>query len=400
MSETAIQRIAGFHDALTAIRRDIHAHPEPGLEERRTAALVAAELRSYGVEVTEGVGGTGVVGTLKGRLPGQRAIGLRADMDCLFLTERTGVAHASTRPGLMHACGHDGHTTMLLGAARALAERPDFGGTVHFIFQPAEEGRGGARAMLADGLFERFACDAIYGMHNWPGLAAGKFAIRKGPLLAAADRFRVVFGGTGGHGGAAPHLASDLTIVLAEYISALQTIAARSVPAIEAAVVSVGYVVGGDPESANVMPSRIELGGTTRSFRPAVRDTIERRIGELAHGIAALHGATAEVSYLRGDGALVNAAEQTDVAVAAAEALVGRAAVNANTPAITGGEDFTNMLARVPGAFIFIGNGTRDDGAHGAGLHTPDYDFNDAILPVGAAWYVGVVAEELGPVKA
>ncbi len=395
MTEATRARIAAFHDELTAIRQDIHAHPEPGLEEVRTAGLVAAKLRAWGIAVTEGVGGTGVVGTLKGRLPGQRAVGLRADMDCLFLTERTGLAHASTKPGLMHACGHDGHTTMLLGAARALAEQPEFGGTVHFIFQPAEEGRGGARAMMQDGLFERFPCDAVYGLHNFPGLPAGRFAIRKGPLLAAADRFRVTFLGSGGHGGATPHLASDLTVVLSQYINALQTIASRSVPAIEAAVVSVGYVNGGDPGSANVMPSRMELGGTTRSFRPAVRDTIERRIGELAHGIAALHGATAEVEYRRGDGALVNADEQTDIAVASAEALVGREAVNSNTPAITGGEDFTNMLARVPGAFMFIGNGARDEGPHGAGLHTPDYDFNDAILPLGAAWYVGLVEEEL-----
>jgi len=396
MSPNAVlEGVSAWADELAAIRRDIHAHPEMGMEEHRTAALVAERLRAWGVEVTEGVGRLGVVGTIRGTLPGQRAIGLRADMDALQIPEATGAPWASTRPGVMHACGHDGHTTMLLGAARWLSRHRDFAGTVHLIFQPAEEGRGGARAMLEDGLFRRFPCDAVYGLHNKPDLPAGRFATRRGPALAAADRWAVTFRGTGGHGGSTPHLATDITVVQAHFVLALQTIVGRNVSALDAAVLSVGSIQGGSPLSSNVMPAELEVTGTARSYTPAVRDLLERRIGELARGLAAMHGTTAAVAYRRGVPATVNHLEQTDVAVAVAEGLVGAGAVNRNTPPVTGGEDFALMLEACPGSFMFIGGGSGPDGTS-PNLHTPQFDFNDAITPLGVAFWVGLVEQELG----
>jgi amidohydrolase len=388
-------RIARHLPALTAIRRDIHAHPELGMEETRTAALVAERLRAWGLEVTEGVGRLGVVGTLRGRRPGQGAIGLRADMDALALTERTGLPHASTHAGRMHACGHDGHTTMLLGAAQALAEAPDFAGTVHFIFQPAEEGRGGAEAMLADGLFARFPCDAVYGMHNMPGMPVGSFATREGPLMAASGRWTVTFRGTGGHGGNSPHLASDITVAQAVFIQALQTIVARNVPASEGAVVSVGHIAGGAPEALNVMPSELLVGGTMRAFTPLVQALVERRIGELAQQSAAMVGATAEAKLWWNTVPLINHGRETQAMLAAARAVAGEARVDATTTPVTGGEDFAYMLRDKPGAFVFIGNGTAPDGQVHE-LHTPMYDFNDATLPHGIGFWVGLVRQELG----
>jgi hippurate hydrolase len=388
-------RIARHLPALTAIRRDIHAHPELGFEETRTAALVAATLRGWGLEVTEGVGRLGVVGTLRGRRPGQGAIGLRADMDALALTERTGLPHASVHEGRMHACGHDGHTTMLLGAAQLLAEAPDFAGTVHFIFQPAEEGRGGAEAMIADGLFDRFPCDAVYGMHNMPGIPVGSFATREGPLMAASGRWKVTFRGTGGHGGNAPHLASDITVAQAVFVQALQTIVARSIPASEGAVVSVGHIAGGAAEALNVMPSELLVGGTMRAFAAPVQALVETRIRDLADQAAAMVGATAETVLWWNTVPLVNHGRETQAMVAAARALAGEARVDAATTPVTGGEDFAYMLREKPGAFVFIGNGAGPDGpAHG--LHTPDYDFNDAALPHGIGFWVGLVRQELG----
>ena len=394
MPDSLISQISVHHPELTAIRRDIHAHPEMGLEEVRTAALVAAKLREWGVEVTEGVGGTGVVGTIRGRLPGQRAIGLRADMDALAIHEATGAPHASTTPGTMHACGHDGHTTMLLGAAQHLAATRAFGGTVQLIFQPAEEGRGGARKMLADGLFDRFPVDAVYGMHNVPGLPVGQFQIRPGPYLAGTAGWRVTFHGNGGHGGASPHMAADLSVVMAHYVLGLQTIVGRNVPPLETAVISVGHVAGGSDQAVNVMPSELRVSGTARCFTPATQAIIDRRMEDLAHGLAALHGATADFEIRWGTVPLVNHPEQTVAAAAAARTLVGDAAVETNAAAVTGGEDFAFMLEAKPGAFIFIGNGNGADGvAHG--LHTPKYDFNDEILPLGAAWWVRLVEQEL-----
>jgi hippurate hydrolase len=394
MSDTLLDQIRVNHAELTSIRRDIHAHPEMGLEEVRTAALVAAKLREWGVEVTEGVGGTGVVGTIRGKLPGQRAIGLRADMDALAITEQTGAGHASTTPGTMHACGHDGHTTMLLGAAQHLAATRNFGGTVQLIFQPAEEGRGGARKMLADGLFERFPVDSVYGMHNVPGLPVGEFEIRTGPYMAGTSRWSATFRGNGGHGGAGPHLAADLTVVLAHYVLGLQTIIGRNVPPTETAVISVGHIAGGSPLSVNVMPSELVVSGTARCFTPATQAVLDHRMRELAEGLATLHGATATFEQSWGTVPLVNHKEQTQVAIAAATSLVGASAIDTDTAPVTGGEDFAFMLQARPGAFIFIGNGLAADGqAHG--LHTPKFDFNDEALPYGAAYWVRLVESEL-----
>jgi hippurate hydrolase len=396
MSDDAVlSAIREFHPELTAIRRDIHAHPEMGLEEVRTAALVAAKLREWGIEeVTEGVGKTGVVATIKGLLPGQRAIGLRADMDALSIAEQTGLPYASTTPGTMHACGHDGHTTMLLGAARHLAQNRNFGGTVQLIFQPAEEGRGGASGMLADGLFERFPCDAVYGMHNMPGIPTGRFAIRKGSFMAGAGVWKVVFKGTGGHGGATPHLATDITVAQAQYIMALQTVISRNIPPVDAAVISVGSIHGGSNLSSNVMPSELEVTGTMRCFTPATQAILDKRMEELAHAMAAANGCTAEVTLRWGTTPLVNHPEHTDVAIGVANALVGADHVTPDHAPITGGEDFCYMLEAKPGAFIFIGNGVAETGRTHS-VHTPHYDFNDDIIPLGVAYWVTLVQHEL-----
>ncbi len=396
MDQTDIRsRIERHLPGLVAIRRDIHAHPELGMEEERTAALVARELKAMGIETAEGVGRFGVVGTLRGRRPGQGAIGLRADMDALALTEATGLPYASTTSGRMHACGHDGHTTMLLGAARVLAENPDFAGTVHFIFQPAEEGRGGARAMLEDGLFERFPCDAVYGMHNMPGMPVGRFALRKGPLMAASGRWEVTFRGSGGHGGNSPHLANDLAVVQATFVQALQTIVSRNAPPLENIVVSVGHIDAGQRVSLNVMPSELYIGGTMRAFNKPMQELLEARIRELADLCAAMQGATAETSLRWGTVPLVNHERETDVMAAVARTLGTTGGVDEDTTPVTGGEDFSFMLEAKPGAFVFIGNGVGADGrAHG--LHTPRYDFNDETLPHGVAFWVGLVRQELG----
>jgi hippurate hydrolase len=374
---------------LTAIRRDIHAHPEMGLEETRTAALVASKLREWGVEYVEGIGKTGLVATIRGKLPGQRAIGLRADMDALAIVEQTGAAHTSTHPGVMHACGHDGHTTMLLGAARALKENPDFAGTVHLIFQPAEEGRGGALAMLADGLLERFPCDTLYGMHCSPGMPIGQFGIRKGAAMAGGCMFHVTFTGKGGHGGATPHLSIDLSIIQAHFVLGLQTIVGRNISAFDPAVISVGHIGGGDRQSANVMPAEMTVSGTARHYNDATKEIIERRITELAEGLAKLHGAGVTVEFVWVAEPLVNADGPTDVALAAAASVVGEGAVNPAMPATGGGEDFAYMLKQKQGAFIRIGNGPS------SGVHTPTFDFNDEAIPYGVAYWVELVKQEL-----
>jgi amidohydrolase len=391
-----LQAIAPHLAELTAIRHDLHAHPEMGLEEVRTSALVAERLKAWGIEVSERIGGTGVVGTIKGRLPGQRAIGLRADMDALAIPERTGLPYASKNAGVMHACGHDGHTTMLLGAARHLAEHRDFAGTVQVIFQPAEEGRGGALAMLADGLFERFPCDAVYGMHNRPGMPLGHFGIRKGPAMAGGSKFFVRFTGTGGHGGGTPHLSTDLTIIQAHYVLGLQTIIGRNISAFEPAVISVGHIGGGDKEAANVMPAELMIAGTTRHYSDAIKEITERRMRELALGLATMHGAGVEVTFDWLAEPLINHPDETDTAVRAASALVGASAVNTDHPLTGGGEDFAFMLRKKPGAYINVGNGTADEGGD-AGLHTPNYNFNDAAIPFGTAYWIELVQQELAP---
>jgi amidohydrolase len=389
-----LEDIRQFEPELVAIRRDIHAHPETRFEEVRTAGLVAGKLRDWGLEVTEGIGKTGVVGTLKGTRPGNRAIGLRADMDALFIQEENGFDHASQVPGKMHACGHDGHTTMLLGAARWLSEHRDFAGTVHFIFQPAEEAGTGAAAMIADGLFDRFPVDAVYGLHNSPGMAVGEFATRPGPMLAGADFWGVTFHGTGGHGGAAPHLATDTTVVLGHFLLGVHTILPRNLKPTESAALSVGHVSGGTFGSPNVMPSKVVVRGTARYFRPEAQAVIKRRLEELAQTLATAHGCTAEMEYTALCPPTVNAAEKMQVAIAAAGGVVGTDKVG-ETDLTTGGEDFAFMLQQKPGVFMRIGNGMQADGSF-HNLHTPRYDFNDDIIGLGAAYWAGLVHQELG----
>jgi len=390
-----LDELQKYEPELIAIRRDIHRHPEVGFEEVRTAKIVAEHLREWGVEVSEGIAKTGVVGTLKGKRPGQRAIGLRADLDALYIHEVAGRGYGSAIPGKMHACGHDGHTTMLLGAARYLAKNPDFGGTVHFIFQPAEEGLGGGRVMIEEGLFERFPVDAVYGMHNAPGLQVGKFATRAGPFLAASDSWTVIFRGTGGHGGAGAHLATDATIPQAHFVLALQTIIGRNVAAIDTAVISVGHIAAGDAGAPNIIPSEVVVRGTARCYQPEVRDLLQKRLTELAHSFASAYGCTADVDYVWRYPPLVTHAAQTAISVAAAVALVGAENVTSDAPQLTASEDFSFMLERRPGGFVIIGNGVDADGSfHDA--HTPDYDFNDQILTLGAGYWVSLVRHELG----
>lgn len=392
---TVIEQISPFLDELKAIRQDIHRHPELGLEENRTAGIVAGKLREWGIEVVEGIGQTGVVGIVKGSRPGQRMIGLRADMDALPIAEKTGLPYASQNPGIMHACGHDGHTAMLLGAARHLAANRDFAGTAVLIFQPAEEGRGGARAMVRDGLFERFPCDAIYGLHNRPGMPIGEFAVRPGVVTANCDRWSVTFHGTGGHGGSTPHLATDVTVVAGHFLLAVQSIVSRNIAARETAVLSVGFVQAGAAESPNVMPSELTVRGVTRTFDTAVRETIRTRLEALAQSLAEAHGCRAEVEYWQTGYAVINGEEPAAAARAAAVALVGEDKVAGDLPPSTGGEDFAEMMHVVPGCMASIGNGA--DGAELAPrLHTPVFDFNDEALPYGVAYWVGVVEQELG----
>ena len=397
MNDAAKARLDALQPELVAIRRDIHAHPEMGMEEVRTSALVARTLRGWGLDVTEGVGRYGVVATLKGRQPGQRAIGLRGDMDALPITEANEICPgSSTNPGVMHACGHDGHTTALLGAAKVLMDDPTWAGTVRLVFQPAEEGGGGARNMIADGLFERFPVDAVYGLHNKPNRPLGTFAIQPGPAMAAGDRWVVTFRGTGGHGGSTPHMATDVTVLTAQFILAVQTIVARNIAAADAAVISVGAIHGGSMASTNVMPAEMVIGGTARSFTEAVRDTMENRMREIAAGLAATFGCTAEVEYLRRGTALVNHAEQSDIALRAATAVVGADRTTGQAGPVTGGEDFSLMLKARPGAFMFMGIGA--GGPSSEGLHTPTYDFNDDAIPLGVSYWLSLVRQELGSV--
>ena len=394
MEDEILATIQSITPDMVAIRRDLHAHPETGFEETRTAAIVAEQLRSWGLEVTTQVGRTGVVGTLKGTRPGNRAIGLRADMDALDILEQTGLPYASTIPGKMHACGHDGHTAMLLGAAKTLAKHRDFAGTVHFIFQPAEEGLGGAVAMLEDGLLERFPMESVWGMHNWPSMPVGQFGGREGAMMAASDSWTVTFRGTGGHGGAGAHLSTDATLAQAHFISALQTIVSRNVSAMDTAVVSVGYLAGGAWGSPNVMPSEVIVRGTARSFRDRTQDLIERRMGEIAQAAAALHGCSADLDYERRYVPLVNDAASTVVAMDVAADLVGEQKVNRVISPVTGAEDFSFMLRKKPGSYIFLGNGVDANGKY-APVHTPLYDFNDEALPFGVKYWVALVQKEL-----
>jgi hippurate hydrolase len=372
-----------------ALRREIHAHPEIGFDVARTSDLVAERLRSLGLVVHRGLARTGVVGTLaSGDGP---AIGLRADMDALPIAEETGLAHASRQRGVMHACGHDGHTAMLLGAARYLVERGGFRGTVHFIFQPAEENLAGGKRMVEEGLFQRFPMRAVFGLHNWPGLEAGVMGVRTGPMMAAADFFELRLLGVGGHA-AYPHRARDPIIAAAQIILAWQTLVSRATDPLESAVLSVTRLQGGLTD--NVIPADVLLGGTVRTFSDVVQSAIEGGMRRMADALAAAHGVEARLRYERRYRATVNSDPEVRIAVAAMENTVGAERVIGDLPPTMGAEDFGWMLAVCPGAYVVLGNGTA--GAHGRALHNPGYDFNDAIIPIGVRYWVNLVRELLG----
>jgi hippurate hydrolase len=377
-----INRIADFHAEMTEWRHRLHANPETAFEEHKTAEFVAERLTSFGISVERGIAGTGVVGTLRGSVPGPRAIALRADMDALPITEQNGFAHVSQHRGRMHACGHDGHTAMLLGAAKHLAETRNFAGTIHFIFQPAEENEGGARVMIEDGVLERYPVEAVFGMHNWPELPIGRFAIQPGAMMAAFDIFEVTIKGRGGHA-AMPHLAIDPIVAAAQVVNGLQTIASRNTHPLESAVVSITQIHGGD--TWNVIPETVVLRGTTRSFSPEIRDRMEPSIRRIADGVCRSCGAEMELHYERRYPPTLNAAEETEIAAAAATAIVGESNVQRMLLPSMGAEDFAFFLEKKPGAYIWIGNGTAESGGM---LHSPHYDFNDAILPLGASYWV------------
>ncbi|MBR0565749.1 amidohydrolase [Azoarcus sp. L1K30] len=387
---SAIDRIAPVSPELKAIRRDIHAHPELAFAEHRTAAVVVRELQKAGIEVHQGIGGTGVVGVIRGGR-GLRAIGLRADMDALSITERNTFEHRSTHAGCMHACGHDGHTTMLLGAAQALAAARDFDGVVYVIFQPAEEGEGGGRVMIEDGLFERFPMEAVFGMHNWPGIPAGQFAVHTGPVMASADRFDIEVFGTGAHA-AMPHLGADPVAAGAALVQAIQTIVSRTLDPADAAVVSVTQFHAG--EAYNVIPDRATLCGTVRAFSESVQQRIESRLRELCEGVGAAFGVRIELAYRRGYPPTINTAAEAALCAQTAASLVGSENVDTGARPSMGAEDFAYFLQRKPGAYVWIGNGP---GEGGCMLHNPNYDFNDDILNVGVAYWVELVKRILPP---
>lgn len=379
-----INRVADLADEITAWRRDFHENPELLFDVHRTAGIVAEKLKSFGCdEVVTGLGRTGVVGVIKGRSSASgKVIGLRADMDALPIEEATNVPHKSKVPGKMHACGHDGHTAMLLGAAKYLAETRNFDGTAVVIFQPAEEGGGGGNEMLKDGLMERFGVQEVYGMHNMPGIPVGQFAIRPGAMMAAADRFTITIEGKGGHA-ARPHDCIDPVVISAHVITALQTIASRSVDPLDSVVVSVCTVKAG--EAFNVIPQTAMLLGTVRTLSPEVRDLAETRIRAIVENVCAAFGAKAEVDYDRGYPVTMNDPDRTEFMANVARAVAGENAVDTTVPPLMGAEDFSYMLEQRPGAYIFLGNGDT------AGVHHPAYDFNDEASPYGVSLWAKIV---------
>ncbi|HEY1725372.1 MAG TPA: M20 aminoacylase family protein [Steroidobacteraceae bacterium] len=380
---------ASLSDEMRRWRRDLHAHPEIGFEEVRTARLVADKLRGWGLSVREGLAGTGVVGTLSGRAGSPRAIGLRADMDALPLQELNSFDYGSKNAGRMHACGHDGHTAMLLGAAQCLARSRNFAGTVQFIFQPAEEGRGGAERMVNEGLFEQFPCDAVYGLHNWPAMNAGTLGVRVGPMLASMDQIEIQVVGRGGHG-ALPQHAIDPVVTAAHIVTALQTLVSRSTSPTEAAVVSITCIEGGTAH--NIIPQSVQMRGTVRSFSPSVRHELEQGINRIAHSTAQAFGATAAVQYTRLAPAVINTAHETAQAIAAAGAVLGEERVVQDIEPTMGSEDFSYMLDGRPGAYVFLGQGSPE---HSCNIHSPHYDFNDQLLPIGASYWIRLVEQVL-----
>ena len=379
-----VNRVADLQGDIAEWRHDIHAHPELLFDVHRTAATVADKLKAFGCdEVVPGIGRTGVVGVIRGRRgQSHKVIGMRADMDALPIEEATGLSYKSTVPGKMHACGHDGHTAMLLGAAKYLAETRNFAGTAVLVFQPAEEGGGGGREMVRDGLMERFGVQEVYGMHNYPGLPLGQFGIRTGPLMASADAVTIEIEGVGGHA-ARPQLSVDTVLVGAQIINQIQSIVARSVDPIKSAVISICVFQAGTTD--NVIPQTAHLRGTARALSPDVRDLLEKRLHEVVEGTARLYGAKAKLTYRRGYPVLKNHEQQTSFAASIASEIVGADRVDTNFPPVMGAEDFSYMLEARAGAFIFVGNGDS------AGLHHPAYNFNDDVIPVGTSYWVRLV---------
>ncbi len=384
----AIPTIEKFAPEMTGWRRDIHAHPELGFQEQRTADLVATQLAAFGIEVHRGIGRTGVVGVLRAG-SGRRTLGLRADMDALPIQEANTFDHRSRNEGRMHACGHDGHTTMLLGAAKYLAATRNFDGTVNFIFQPAEEGLGGAKAMIDDGLFKRFPCEAVFGMHNRPGMPLGRFAVKAGPMMAGGAFFDIDIEGRGAHG-ARPESGVDPVLAASHVIAALQSIVARNVRPVDTAVLSVTQVHGGD--AYNVIPQKVRLSGTVRAFSNEVMDLVGRNMARVAEGVAAGFGAKAKTDFRVIFPPTINNPAEAEFAAGICAQLVGAENVNRNPPLIMASEDFAFMLNEVPGCYINIGNG---DGEGACEVHNPSYDFNDRALPLGASFFAKLVESRL-----
>lgn len=381
-----------FHKELMAVRRDLHANPEMGFQEVRTSGIVAGALAALGIEVHRGIGKTGVVGVIKGqRTDSGKMIGLRADMDALPIHEENAAQYCSTVPGMMHACGHDGHTTILLGTAKYLMQNRNFNGTAILIFQPAEEGLGGAKAMVEDGLFERFPCDAIYALHNWPALPAGVIGINPGPMMAASDKFEITIQGHGGHG-AHPYQTIDPIVVAANMVTALQTIVSRNVHPLEAAVLSFGHIHAGAATAASVIPGQAKLVGTVRTFSDEVQKVVEARMRALIESIAKGYGASAEFNYLRNYPATINTASCADFVADVATDLFGADRVVRNLTPSMGSEDFSFMLKKVPGAYFRLGQGGAEDGRF---LHNPKFDFNDDVIPAGSATFAALVERSM-----
>src|SRR5262245_31212992 len=384
-----VQPIAALHEEMTAWRRDIHAHPELGFEEQRTSDFVASQLKTYGIEVHRNVGKTGVVGVLRAGAA-KKSLGLRADMDCLPIEEANSFSYKSKHAGRMHACGHDGHTTMLLGAAKYLAATKNFDGTVNFIFQPAEEGLGGAKAMVDDGLFKRFPCEAIFGMHNRPGMPLGKFAVRSGPMMAGGAFFDIDIEGIGSHG-ARPEAGVDTVLVAAHITAALQSIVARNVRPVDTAVLSVTQIHSGT--AYNVIPQTARLSGTVRAFSNEVMTLVGKNMARVAEGVAAGFGAKAKTDFRILFPPTINNAKEADYAAGVCADLVGADAVKRDPALIMASEDFAFMLNEVPGCYINIGNG---DGEGACEVHNPSYDFNDKALATGASFFARLVEKRLG----
>ena len=387
-----IESIRQFHQELTTLRRDLHAHPEIGFQELRTSGIVAGSLEALGIEVYRGIGKTGVVGVIRGKEHASgRMVGLRADMDALPITEAGQSQYCSTKPGLMHACGHDGHTAVLLGTARYLAQTRNFNGTAVLIFQPAEEGLGGAKAMIDDGLFERFPCDEIYALHNWPALPPGVIGINPGPMMAASDKFEIVIEGRGGHG-AHPYQTIDPIIVAAQVILGLQTIVSRNVHPIDSAVVSVGSVQAGNPAAPSVIPGDARIVGTVRTFKDSVQALVESRMRVLIDSIAQAHGAKAEFRYQRSYPATINTPRHANFVADVATELFGVDRVVRDLIPSMGSEDFSFMLGSKPGAYFRLGQGGAESGTL---LHNSHYDFNDEVIPAGSAMFAAIVERSM-----